>query len=476
MVTTILNGADAMRDASEKYLPKYEKETREDYKIRVKHAKFTNIYRDIAENLAAKPFAREITLVDNSSSPAIDALIENIDGEGNHFNSFARDLFFSGINNAVDWILVDYTKLDAPAASLAEEKLMGARPYWVHIPGPSMFAVYTGQTSQGSEIVHARIHEPQVMREGFEEKTVNRIRVLNREPLENGGYADATWEVWEEVQVKGQTQPEWERVEGPSPITLGIIPLVPFVTGMRQGSSWRVTPPLRDCAFLQVEHYQQESGLKYAKELTAFPMLAANGINLYDDKGNIRQIPVGPKSVLSAPPNADGNHGEWKFIEPNATSLRFLADDIESTAQELRELGRQPLTAQTSNLTVVTTAFAAQKGNSAMQAWALNLKDALENALLLTAKWLKEDTQPEVNISTDFDLGFGDDKSFDQVLAMRAAGDLSAQTLYEEAKRRNILGPEFDAETETDRIIEDMPGDPTATDVGAALGTQTQAA
>jgi hypothetical protein len=85
-------------------------------------------------------------------------------------------------------------------------------------------------------------------------------------------------------------------------------------------------------------------------------------------------------------------------IEPDATSLKFLAEEIEKTIQQMRELGRQPLTAQTGNLTVVTTQFAAQKGNSAIQAWALNLKDAMENALRYTAMWLKEEAEAEFEL------------------------------------------------------------------------------
>lgn len=105
-------------------------------------------------------------------------------------------------------------------------------------------------------------------------------------------------------------------------------------------------------------------------------------------------VPVGPKSVLFAPPAGDGTHGEWDFIEPSAASLTFLAKDVEATEKQLRELGRQPLTAQTGNLTVVTTDFAAQKGNSAIQAWCLNLKDALEEALRLTCLWLGDSSKP----------------------------------------------------------------------------------
>jgi len=172
-------------------------------------------------------------------------------------------------------------------------------------------------------------------------------------------------------------------------------------------------------------------------------------------------VKLGPKAVLYAVPSGSGGHGisHWGFIEPSATSLRFLADDIKETIQNLRELGRQPLTAQTGNLTVITTAFAAQKGNSAIQAWAINLKDALEKALALTAMWLKEDQRAKVTINTDFDVGLEDDKSQPTLLAMRASGDLSQRTFWHEMRRRGILSPEFDVDTEDERLLDELPGD-----------------
>jgi hypothetical protein len=171
-------------------------------------------------------------------------------------------------------------------------------------------------------------------------------------------------------------------------------------------------------------------------------------------------IPVGAKSVLFAPPDGNGNSGEWKFIEPNASSLKFLADDVKETIQQLRELGRQPLTAQTGNLTVVTTAFAADKANSVVQAWALNLKDALENAFLITAMWLNDKTfEAEIEIDTDFDVNLQNENAPDILIKMFEDGNLSQDTLWQEMQRRNILGSNFNSNKELEKILSETPAD-----------------
>jgi hypothetical protein len=44
------------------YLPAFPNESHADYEMRRKHAPFTNIYDDIADNLASKPFSKELQL------------------------------------------------------------------------------------------------------------------------------------------------------------------------------------------------------------------------------------------------------------------------------------------------------------------------------------------------------------------------------------------------------------------------------
>lgn len=479
MVGTILDGAAAMRNAREKYLPKFPNEAQPDYDFRCKNAKFTNIYRDIVENLASKPFSKECKIIDGTASTDIVALAEDIDGQGNSLHVFASDTFFRGINNAIDWIFID--KAPVPEnATRADEKAAGVRPYWVHVPAKNLLAVYSDTVEGKEAIVHARVLEVESVRDGFEEVTKTRVRELNREKMDGGGYGPATFRLWEKIKAEAPgLKSEWI-VISEGAIAIGEIALVPYITGMRIGASWQIVPAMQDAAYLQIEHFQQESNLKSVKGQACFPMLAGNGVSPpTDDAGNAITVPVGPHAVLFAPPNGEGQHGEWKFIEPSAQTLQFLAEDIKSTEQQLRELGRQPLTAQTGNLTVVTTAFAAQKGNSAVQAWALNLKDALEQAFMFTAKWLNDETsQPEVYVHTDFAIEMESDKAPDFLLKMQERNLISREALIVEAKRRDFLSPEYDAEADQEQILKEMPSDPQPQDVTAAadMTGQQQAA
>jgi hypothetical protein len=92
------------------YLPKFENETRQTTSAAADNAPLTNIYSDISRNLASKPFSKTLEL-DEAAPDQYKKLAENIDGQGNNLHVFAAEVFKSGLDKGIDWILVDYTKV-----------------------------------------------------------------------------------------------------------------------------------------------------------------------------------------------------------------------------------------------------------------------------------------------------------------------------------------------------------------------------
>lgn len=487
MISDILEGVDAMRNLSyggqigsqpiqlsnvttqlfaqsrglepqSPYLPKFPNEPYNEYDRRRRNAFLTNIYSDISSNLSSKPFSKTCELADDSGDD-LKKISENIDGLGNNLHVFAGQVFKTALDKGITWIMSDYTKVPAEA-TLETERNLGARPYWVHIKTEDLIAVYSKFINGVEIIFEARIKECSVELDGYKEKEVTRIREMTRDPIvdENDnitGFEPAVWTLYQENRTKdeaGREAVSWDIIDS-GPITIGIIPLVPIIFGKRDGTSWRVSAPLKNIGFMQVKLFQMESNLDYTKELTAFPMLTGNGIAGTDDKGATINVPVGPRAVLFAPPGGDGGHGEWHFIEPGGSSLSFLQTDVDKHKTEMRDLGMQPLTA--SNLTVVTTTNVAAKAHNAVQAWALKLKDALEQAWYISAvKWLKQAKGPEVNVHTDFGVSLTAEQDFSTLLQAESAGLISPQTTREEFKRRGLLSDSFSEEEEQKRLAE----------------------
>lgn len=486
-VWDLSHGTEAMRLAGQKYLPKFEKESTSSYEQRRVNAVYTDIYGDIVENLADRPFSKEVQLITGSSK--MKQYVEDIDGQGNNLHNFAATFFKNAINYSIDWIFVDYTNIDPSVKdasgqprrrSVAEERASGARPYWVRVSAQEMIAVYSIVINGIEQFVHCRMVERWTERVGFDEVETVQIRELNRELVFNDlgviiGLEPATYKLWQQRDqsvAPGEglkpivKKDVWTIVEE-GPMSIGIIPIVPLIIGERDGNSWRINAAMKRCVDLQIDYYEEENGLKNIKKLTAYPMLSANGVEPEkDDSGKIIDAPVGPRAVLYAPPTGDGNNtGRWEIIEPAATSLTFLRNELKEKAKELRELGRQPLTQSSGQLTTSTSDQAASKGEAAIKRWALALKDALELAAKYIAMW-DHDMEPTLYVDTNFELDEAKDDGFESLLQMRESGDLSQETLWAEAKRRRILSDEFDPAKETTALEKEMPDEGDLTDAG----------
>lgn len=462
MVNDIVDGAEAMRARHDKYLPKFPNETATDYKFRWENSKFTNVYRDIIENLSSKPFEQEVSLVDDDAKPKpgeatpeggankppaeILSFIEDVDGTGCNLTVFSADTFFSGINNALDWILVDFpTVIDEPGRprTVAEEKAMGIRPFWVHIMAANVLDVRSRVVNGKERLIYMKIQEW--------EPDGKYIRIMRADDV------TAAWELYKEdpTRTVENGQVHKYHFEASGSITIGEIPMRPFATGRRKGRSWRFNPPMQDAASLQIELYQQESGLKNIETLAGFPMLTGEGVKPeYEGTGQNKKaktLATGPNAVLYG--GSDGQTvGKWNFIAPPADIMKFLLEHINETVKQLRELGRNPLTAQSAGVTVINSMVAAKKGNSAVQMWGLNLKNTLEEALMLTAKWMKVSYDPQVNVYTDFDVD-GAESDIDALMTARRDRNISLETFWKEMMRRGVLSAEFDPDDEAAKLL-----------------------
>ena len=455
-VDAVMDGVEGMKLRGSEFLPKFRDEENEDYKFRQSCAKFTNVYSDIVEGLAAKPFEQAVQLIDDKTDqPAIPDTIKDfiwdVDGSGNNLTVFASHTFLQGINNAVDWIMVDHDKRDPNIRSVADAKRAGLRPYWSHILARNVLNVLSRMESGNEVLTYIKILEP---------GEPQHIREFERtDSYDNSGRKTTIveWRLWQK-----RTEPRAEYVLIDSgDVSIGEIPMVPFITGRREGRRWRFHPPMRSAVELAINLFKQETELEYKATMSAYSMLAGNGIEQPKgpDGKPVGKLLVGPSKVLWSPPRADGGPaGRWEWIEPSSEILKFLEERVGKTIQNLRELGRQPLTASSSNITVITAAVAAGKAKSAVKAWAYMLGDTLENALLLTAKWMQERYDPTIHVFAEFD-DWMEGEDIDALMGMHERSAISTQTLHEEMQRRGVLSSNFTNERETLRLLNELPRD-----------------
>lgn len=462
LIGDIRAGVRAIKAKGEKYLPKYERESQNEYKRRLACTPWRPEFVDALRNLCSKPFTKEVAL-QGSPSQRIKDIAEDVDGKGNSLNAFSSTTFTDGVADGLTGIYVTYPDAE-PAATQAEEKASGVRPYWVPIKGGDILALYTKKVGDRDVVTEIRFKECEVKADGFAEVTSERVRWIKL-----GTDGKPNWMLFEK-KVGTDGSVTWPAI-GDGALTVSEIPISLLFTGERSGN-YRVKPPLSDLANMQIEIYwalsREDEILTYAGS----PMLKAVGMSppqptqapvMVDGRQRLveqpaSEITVGPRTILFAPAAGDGVQPDWDFIQPNAENIKAVQGSVESKIEHFRRLALQPQTPGSGTITATSAAIDAAKAHSAVEAWANGLKDTLEQAFVFTAMWLKEDAKTEVSVHTDFGVDLESADEFSNLITMKKNGDLSQRTLWQEGQRRGILGPQFDADKEAEEIAKDQEG------------------
>lgn len=443
-IDDILAGPATIRAAGTRYLPKYSAEDDQpgEYERRLSQTPWRPEFEDILSSLASKPFSKEIALLDGAPA-AIKLLKEDIDARGNDLTAFCRPVFKRGIAKGMHAILVDFPSM-APGVTLADEKAAGARPYWVSIRAEDILALYT-TFENGKEIVaHVRLREDSVERSGFGEVTTQRVRIL--EP--------GKWEVWRKVETAGKAAAKWV-LEASGGMSLGVVPLALFWTGERQGAQF-VRPPLESVAAMQLEIYRAMSRQDEVLTYAGSPMLCAQGIAAPGPQDP--QVKVGPKRALFAPPGREGEKTGWAYIQPDAACLTEIREDVESRIEAIRHLGMQPMARRSGDYTATAASIDGAKAHSTVEAWAIGLKDVIEQALVFTGMWLNEKAFAEVDVCTDFSVEPYAQAPLDALEKARARRDITRETYWNGLRRFDVLPPDFDPEKEEEGLASEQEG------------------
>ena len=452
LVADILGGVETIRQAGDKYLPKFEGESSEEYRRRSVSAPWRPEFSDILQALSTKPFGRDVAIkgpapdeilgmVDPITKVRRGGFVDDIDGRGSSLTTFAAEAFWQAASKGAHAVLVDYPEM-ALGASRAEEKQAGARPYWVQVPFDNIIALYTDTVAGREVVTHVRIRESRVERDGFGERTVEQVRVL--EP--------GTSQVWERND-KGDWTP------GPSKPHLrggefGAVPIALVYFGRRIGTL-EVAPPLQPVADMQIELYQALSRQEEILTFAGSPMLTGNGL-APPDRDEPR-IEVGPKTILFAPRNGDGPPPSWDFIQPAATNIAEIRKNVEAIQADMRRIGLQPLTELPGNPTATGKAIDAAKTHSAVKSWALLLNDALEQSFVFTCEYLGKPATVQTEVSTDFSVLPYAAEPLRALAEARATREISHDAFIAGMKRFDVLPSDFDANADKALIASEPP-------------------
>ena len=440
LVRTVLGGTTTMREAGETYLPRFQRELATSYQARLGSAVLTNVLKDAIDNVVARPFSRPIQVT--KAPEKVKDWLKDIDLQGNDVTQFGREVFLNGVTDGLAHVLVDY--LSAPdAQTLADENAAGVRPFLIEVKHANLIAAYRELRNGKPVVTHARILEQEVRRKGFGEVSVLRVRCFDPGRVT----------VFEQESVSAA----WKLVED-RPYDHDFVPLFTYYCG-RKIADYVIDPPFLDLAYMNVQHWQLASGYHNALDRCNFAMLAVEPIDgaqtpvanlTRDDNGSegSEAFEVGPDTVLV---------GKWYYCEPKAASIKETAARLKSLKNEMRLMGLDPMMPKdTGGVSATERAIDESKAQSQLVDWATSLGDTLDEAVAFMMEWAAVPGECSLTVNTDFQLLL-DSQDIASLIAMRDRGDLSRVTLWDETKRRGLLGPKFSPEDEEARLETEAP-------------------
>ena len=440
LIDTLLGGTEAMRSAGRTHTPQHDNETNKAYEDRLAQTVLLNAVEDTLKTLVGRPFADPTAVNDDVPSQIVD-LLDDVDLQGSALQPFCRGWFRDGWAKGFSHVLVEMPLVEPKLGpngeplprTLADDRSEGKRPYWIHIRPENIIAAYGELVSGKWQPTHVRILETTVERDGWGERAVERIRVL--EP--------GTWELY---AYDGQKK-EWV-LEDSGATGLERVPLVTFYT-VKPIGYLEAKPALTDLAYLNVTHWQSSSDQRSILTVARFPILAASGIE------DVGKVVIGPRKFLST----TDAQGKWYYVEHSGAAIESGAKDLESLENQMSAYGSEFLRAKPGSETATARALDSAESTSDLAATVMDFQDCVAEVLQLTAEYMHLEEGGTVKIKGDFVETGAEAPELDTLLKMRAARDISRPALLAEMTRRKVLSPTFDAEDDKELLDRETPAE-----------------
>jgi hypothetical protein len=441
-------GTRMMRAARTRYLPQEPNESDAAYASRLARSFLFAAYGDTVLHLAAKPFSRTVKLGEDAPETSM-AWSDDVDLEGTTLTAFARAVFEDAVDHGITHALVDFPQTGG-ALSLAEERELGVRPFFVHVPAMAILGWRTTRHLGREILTQLRILETASVPSGaFGEETRQRIRVYERslpgERRTNAGrriardQGSTVYRVYE----KGADGKWMQIAEGG--VSLNEIPLATLYT--RKSGFMTACPPLEDLAWKNLEHWQSASDQRHILHVARVPLLFGAGIEAKDlTQEDGTPVTIGPNRMLTA----TSPQASLTFVEHGGAAIGAGREDLLDLLDQMAALGMAPMVERSGDVTATEKAIDQAESVSDLKSWTRALEGFLEHLFSLGARWIGSDTETTVDVYDDFSAALRGAQDLSELREARKAGDISRATYLRELVRRGALAESFDAEADAE--------------------------
>lgn len=421
----LLGGTKAMRVAGVRHLPKWPKETQDNYSKRLNKSTLFPAYSRTVTTLSAKPFSRPITLNDDIPSQ-LKPWLDDIDMMGRSIAEFSADMLSTALGYGMGGILVDAPAREGVANTQAAEKAAGIRPYFAKILPTDLLGWIVELVNGKPTLTQVRFYETVDERssDGFSTKTIRQIKVIEI----------GKWSVWRENPFR-----QWVQVDQ----GVTSIDFVPFVPVYGEFCGFMMSkPPLIELAYLNIKHWQSQSDQDNLLHFARVPIL---GVATDDTQF---ELTISGNVAVRIPADATLSYTEHsgKAIEAGKVSLDDLKDEMRQSGAELLVFRDAPATA-----TEIDND--ASVGTCALQRVTQGLQDSLIIALDMMAKMISITSGGgTLKLFNEFGAETMDDALNQLLVGLPEGKLLSHESTYNELQRRWNLNPGVTWEDEKKKI------------------------
>jgi hypothetical protein len=441
----VLAGEDAVKSAGEKYLPRLDSQSDEEFLAYRKRASFFNATARSAEGFIGLIFRRPpFVKVPESQSGvgrALAAFLNDADMLGTTLPGYTKNVVTEVVGIGRAGSLIDWegdVEKRAYVSLYSAEQILNWRIERVNgrnVPTLIVLSEVLAGLATGDS------------KDEFELNYQQQIRVLKLVPGEKtkdaAGKRPFKYEVeiWRPKENKRKTaKVEWELFETRVPLRLGKpLPLIPFVFhGPRHSRPDVDRPPLRDIIAVNLDHYRLNADYKHGLHFTALPTAWVSG---FDKSATLR---IGSSTAwVSETPGATAG-----FLEFSGQGLTTFERAMDRDERLMAVLGSRLLEDQKRVAETAEAIQLRQTGeNSALSAIATSVSESLTQVIRWIFWWNSTEEIPEaisgndvlVQLNTDFSVKGMSSQELQAIVAVWQSGAISRDTMFELFRRGEIL-------------------------------------
>lgn len=436
LITALLGGTPAMKEAGRDYLPQEEAESNAQYNSRLLRSNLYNKFNIAVKAMVGKLLAKPIIYKNHES---IEAWIEDCDRRGTHLNRFMWNVAKDAVAMGISFVLVD-TPPAAEGRTALDDIQQGVRPYLVHVPASNLIG---WRFDDAGNLVQARIREQVVVAvDEFEEEAIEQIRVV--EPFRVRVFRKRKNEKGEsEVYTYSDT-----------PTDTAEVTLFAFDGGgEKEGDPFVASSIFFDLAYTNLRWWQSNSEQINILHVARVPILVRRQQVSHaevDEDGNTidttDDLTIGAGMALDM-----GLSDSLSFVEHGGKAIESGRQDLIDLEAQMDKLAYSLTIRETSgDVTATETAVMSAEAHAVLQSLAGSFEDSLELVLRAMVRQAGGTVEPEVVINKDFGATV---VASDMPLIMQLEDKniITKKQALEESKRRGLV----DGDVDSDKMIKD---------------------